>query len=175
MDTFSREEYIALFESLATRNKAIHHNTGATGNKRAAFFRVNQGEEKRQAQGNRIDYPNLNLIPFFIKLSMEGEVNKNYTGGFLIIDKVKDPTIFADIEAAKDNCEQIAMQIIAQLQFMEDQTEENGLPYFDVASVMMQEVGPLNVFEYGLRVQFTFRFRGYDTYSYNPTDFFDNA
>lgn len=102
-------EYIAYFEDLARKNRAISHSDD-----RPAFFvvRDNNTTELDQALRNKLNLPALLLDPYFDDLDTEHDNNRLMVqGGLAVICKVETGNV-KSIRDARDEARRIARQFL---------------------------------------------------------------
>ena len=152
--------YTNYFENLANRHHQIQNGVGG----RKSFFRMNEEGEMVQALVTKVDFPALLLPMYRGRLRNDDNLVADVmTGGFEIRQHVGDPFSFAEIDAARDTCKTIALEILA---FMAQEQEEQGycgeLSDVDLSTVGYDFTGPTNQNEYGVRVFLEFEDRAFN-------------
>jgi hypothetical protein len=151
-------ELIAYFEGKARSHKDIRHGAAypdAPELKRRSFFRMNSEQELQQAIPVQVDYPAMLLPVYHGRLKADRGMVSDIISASFEIRMHAEPLDFAGIEAARDRCKAICMQIIASmLQEIEDYGACGPIEQLDPGSVSYDFTGPINQHEYGCLCRF---------------------
>jgi len=153
--------YINYFKAKAESHYLIQHGKplpGSPTGPRVSFFRMNSDWERAQSVDQQIDYPNLSLPNYRGRLTPNNVmVDDVMTGYFEIRDQVENLLDFSAIEAARERCKQIGLDIIAKMvQEVEDLGFCGPIGDFDGAA-QYDFTGPANNNEFGCLFFFEFR------------------
>lgn len=153
--------YINYFEAKAKSHYLVQHGrvlAGSPTGKRVSFFRMNNDWEVQQAVSEQVDYPYMALPVYRGRLAPEnGMVDDVMTGFFEIRQQVDNLQDFAAIEAAREKCKQIGLDIIASMvQESEDLGYCGPISGFEGAA-QYDFTGPVNNNEFGCLFYFEFR------------------
>jgi hypothetical protein len=149
---------IAYFEHKARSHKDIQHDApypDASGFRRVSFFRMNSEQEMQQAISTQVDYPAMLLPVYHGKLKADRGMVSDIISASFEIRMHAEPLDFTAIEAARDQCKIICLQVMASMmQEIEDSGACGPIEQLDPDTVSYDFTGPINQHEYGCLCRF---------------------
>ena len=166
---------VSLFSQLASKHNQLLHQKpvgGGDSTLRNSFFTSN--EKAASYLGVGVNFPCMVLLDYRGNLEFGTAVDDKMTLRFEIRNTVADKESFAEIENVKNQCKQIAFEIVAWLHRQMENNPNAPAIGFDLNSVQYSFVGPVNDNQYGCYVTFIIEDEAFNPYTIDLDSIFSD-